>query len=269
MEHPDCDNVPMMRDFDDKYVTERPLVSEENGERSLHFELPTIQSRMLMADPARLLLDYTRTMMGFLLFQPKPERIAMIGLGGGSLAKYCRLKLPDSDFTAVEISHKVIALRREFAIPEDGSHFRIICADGAEFMRGAIESFDVILVDGFDSNGQPGQLCSAAFYDDCRAALGADGIFVVNLCADDPACASHIARIDASFNAKTLAVHADEGENVIVFSCKDASFPPTLTELTERLRKLEAGHPVELDRTAQKILHRKQQARTRARKRRR
>ena len=41
-------------------------------------------------------------MMGFLLFQPAPARIAMIGLGGGSLAKYCALKLPEADFTAIE-----------------------------------------------------------------------------------------------------------------------------------------------------------------------
>lgn len=244
----------MIRDLHDNYVTETPLVHEEKGELSLHFGFPTIQSRMLMADPARLILDYTRTMMGFLLFQPKPERIAMIGLGGGSLAKYCRLKLPDSDFTAIEISPAVIALRNEFGIPQDGTLFRIVCADGADFMRGEIESFDVLLVDGFDSGGQPEQLCTAAFYDHCHAALRIGGIFVANLCADDPACSSHIARIDNSFYGKTLAVEADEGENKIVFSSKGASFPPTLKEMTERLRALEASHPVELGRTAQKIL---------------
>ena len=248
----------MIRDIHDNYVTETPVVHEEKGELSLHFGFPTIQSRMLKADPARLVLDYTRTMMGFLLFQPRPERIAMIGLGGGSLAKYCYLKLPDGDFTAIEISPEVIALRKAFAIPEDDSRFRIICADGAEFIRGEIESFDVLLLDGFDSGGQPDQLCTATFYDHCHAALRTGGIFVANLCADDPACSSHIARIDDSFYGKTLVVEADEGENKIVFSCKGESFPPTLKELTERLRALEAAHPVELDRTAQKILRRKQ-----------
>ncbi|MBL8413255.1 MAG: fused MFS/spermidine synthase [Propionivibrio sp.] len=258
----------MIRDLHDNYVTDTPLVHEDQGELSLHFGFPTIQSRMLKADPARLVLDYTRTMMGFLLFQPRPERIAMIGLGGGSLAKYCRLKLPDSDFTAIEISPEVIALRKAFAVPEDGSRFRIVCADGADFMRRKIETFDVLLLDGFDSGGQPGQLCTSAFYDHCHAALRAGGIFVVNLCADDPACSSHIARIDESFYGKTLVVEADEGENKIVFSCKGASFPPTFKELTERLRALEAAHPVELERTAQKIL-RREQARRGGRKRRR
>ncbi|MBV5333937.1 transferase, partial [bacterium] len=66
---------------------------------------------MLKAEPEKLLLDYTQTMMGFLLFQPTPQRMAMIGLGGGSLAKYCRRTLPTVDFTAIELSAEVIALR--------------------------------------------------------------------------------------------------------------------------------------------------------------
>ena len=91
-------------------LTTSPQLVEAQDELSLHFGFPTIQSRMLKAEPERLILDYTRTMMGFLLFQPQPERIAMIGLGGGSLAKYCRRHLPDAEFTAIEISPDVVML---------------------------------------------------------------------------------------------------------------------------------------------------------------
>lgn len=244
------------------------LLHEEKGELSLHFGFPTIQSRMLRADPERLLLDYTRTMMGFLLFAPAPARIAMIGLGGGSLAKYCRRRLPDADFTAVELLPQVIALRREFAVPEDDARFRIVCADGADFVRAAGPSLDVLLVDGFDSGGQPCRLCSAAFYDDCRAALAPGGILVVNLCADDSGCGRYIGRISDSFDERVIVVEADEGENKIVFACRDGDFPPTLNDLTERLVALEASHPVDLATTAQKILRRAQSGGSRMRKRR-
>jgi len=245
---------------------------EENGELSLHFGFPTIQSRMLKAEPERLVLDYTRTMMGFLLFLPRPERIAMIGLGGGSLAKYCHRRLPATDFTAIEISPAVIALRRQFGIPDDDARFRIVCADGADFLRRAADefdaAFDVLMVDGFDRDGQPRQLCSAAFYDDCHAALRPGGVLVVNLCADDTGYGNYIARISESFHGKAVVVEAEEGDNKIVFASKDGDFPPTFTTLTERLGQLEAIHPVELYRTAQKILER-EQARARRRKKRR
>lgn len=234
--------------------TDSPLLHEENGELSLHFGFPTIQSRMLKADPERLVLDYTRTMMGFLLFQPDPGRIAMIGLGGGSLAKYCRLRLPDSDFTAIELSPEVIALRQQFSVPDDDERFRVLCADGAEFVRREIDAFDVLLVDGFNSNGQPPQLCSSEFYDNCHGALRQGGILVVNLCADDTGYGRYVARISTAFDEKAVIVEADESDNKIVFACKGARFPPTFNELTARLRDLENVHPVDLDRTAQKIL---------------
>jgi len=233
-------------------------VLEEQGEISLHFGFPTIQSRMLTADPERLVLDYTRTMMGFLLFQPKPHRIAMIGLGGGSLVKYCHRRLPEAAFTAIEIAPEVIALRRKFGIPDDDERLRIVCDDGADFVRRSAHTrgagFDVLLVDGFDRDGQARQLCSAAFYDDCHEALRPGGVLVVNLCADDTGYGSYIGRISESFNGKAVVVEAEEGDNKIVFAGKDGDFPPTLATLSERLRQLEALHPVELDRTAQKIL---------------
>lgn len=245
---------------------ELPILHEMNGELSLHFDFPTIQSRMLKADPGRLILDYTRTMMGFLLFQPSPQRIAMIGLGGGSLAKYCHSRLPDSDFTAIELSPEVIALRKEFAIPEESSNFRIICADGADFVRRETESFDVLLIDGFDSTGQPSQLCSADFYANCYSTLRYGGVFVANLCTDDPGFDIYTDRIRDSFSGKIIIIDADEQENRIIFAGKDSSFPPSLNELTERLRALEQNHPVDLDRTAYKILRQGQSQGSRRKK---
>jgi len=209
---------------------------------------------MLRTDPARLVLEYTRLMMGFLLFQPAPARIAMIGLGGGSLAKYCALKLPDADFTAIEISPRVIAMRDAFGIPRDGPRFRVLRADGAEYVRRDGEPLDVLLVDGFDGGGQPDQLRSAAFYDYCRDRLATDGVLVVNLHADEAAADGTIDRIRDAFAGRIVVIEADDCQNEVVFAATDASFPPTFGKLVERLRALEASHPVGLDVTVRKIL---------------
>src|SRR3546814_6338557 len=45
-----------------------------------------------------------------------------------------------------------------------------------------LRSCDVLLVDGFDRDGQPAQLCSSQFYRDCRSRLNPGGVLVVNLC---------------------------------------------------------------------------------------
>src|SRR3546814_13432175 len=65
-----------------------PLIFELGNMRSLLANWAFVQSIMSIDDPDRLMLDYTRQMMGFLLFNPSPQTIEMIGLGGGSLAKY-------------------------------------------------------------------------------------------------------------------------------------------------------------------------------------
>src|SRR4051812_47819122 len=67
---------PMMQpDADDG----GPYIAEFGDIRSLHFDHRTIQSEMNIADPLRLELDYIRVMMGFLLFNPNPRNIDMIG----------------------------------------------------------------------------------------------------------------------------------------------------------------------------------------------
>ena len=230
------------------------VLREEHGELWLHFEDGNVQSRMLQTEPARLVLEYTRLMMGFLLFTPTPSRIAMIGLGGGSLAKYCALRLPDADFTAIEISPAVIALRDAFGIPPDGPRFRVLCEDGAAFVRREGDPLDVFLVDGFDGGGQPEQLCSAAFYDYCRDRLATGGVLVVNLHTDVEACDGCVDRIRDAFAGRIVVIKADDSGNEVVFAGTDTSFSPSFRLLVERLRAIEASHPVSLDVTMRKIL---------------
>ena len=88
-----------------------PFVHDSGGDKGLYFSIREIQSRMQVDDPDALDLGYTRTMMGFLLFQPEPRQIAMVGLGGGSLAKFCHRYLPQAQIQVAEINPHVIALR--------------------------------------------------------------------------------------------------------------------------------------------------------------
>ncbi|MCR1343904.1 transferase, partial [Acidithiobacillus ferrooxidans] len=155
------DNLLGDRDAPAQTLTGNPFAHEGDREITLRFDLSATQSAMHKADPDNLVLGYTRTMMGFLIFQPKPERIAMIGLGGGSLAKYCLRHIPDVHFMAIEINPRVIALRDKFRIPPDGPKFKVICAEGAVYVRYRSKLVDVLLIDGFNHDGQARQLCSA------------------------------------------------------------------------------------------------------------
>ena len=208
----------------DASAFDSPFVFSADGHKSLYFTLDQLQSRMCSAHPDQLEVDYTRTMMGFLLFNSRPARIAMIGLGGGSLLKFCYRHLPNSQLTMVEINPKVIALRHEFEVPEDAQRIELVCADGADFVRDAAANnatgYDVLLVDGFDSEGLAPSLCSQRFYNDCYQALSPQGVMVANLHHDDPKHALFTARIRLAFDGNLLEVASQEKSNSILFARK-------------------------------------------------
>jgi spermidine synthase len=198
--------------------TSGPAIREGKRTLSLHFNIFGIQSEMDTKAPNRLVLGYTRTMMGFLVFNPQPQHIGMIGLGGGSIQKHCHRHLPHTQISVAEISPEVIALRDCFCIPKDDNRFKVSCEDGADFVRRQQSQFDVLMVDGFDEAGQPPQLCSQGFYNNCRTALAPEGILVVNVC--DSRNSVLISRMRRSFRNRVLVVGGDDGTNTIVFAAR-------------------------------------------------
>lgn len=204
----------------------QPFVREELDSQSLHFSDSAIQSRMHLLEPDALALEYTRTMMGFLVFEPAPAQIAMIGLGGGSLAKFCHRHLPRTDLTVVEINPHVIALRERFRVPADGARFRVVLDDGAHFVATTPARFDVLMVDAFDAERMPEALGTRRFYDDCADVLRPGGLLVVNLHATHPHLPIYLDRLGAAMGGQLLRVDDHDGSNSVVFACRGRALVP-------------------------------------------
>ncbi len=175
---------------------------------------------MNLMQPDALVLEYTQTMMGFLMIKPKPQHIGMIGLGGGSIAKFCHRYLPKTNMTVVEINPHVIALRDQFQIPPNGDRFTVIEGDGADFVHQAKQQYDILIMDGFGLDGIPAPLSSQQFYDDCRDALPPGGVFIANLHTEDADYDTYLSRIHQSFGPSVLVVEEPESAQSTVFACK-------------------------------------------------
>jgi spermidine synthase len=197
---------------------EQPIVHETALSKTMVFSDVDIQSRMNTARPDELQFEYTRLMMGVLLFQPQPKRILMVGLGGGSLAKFCYKHLPDAHITVVEINPHVIALRQSFCIPDDDARFKVVRMDAAEFVAYTEQTFDVVLIDGFDQHGLPEALCSPQFYADCRRVLSPGGVAVANLHRFHAYRDVYVDRIEAAFSQQLCVVNAPGSTNCVVFA---------------------------------------------------
>lgn len=207
-----------MSDDDPQLPPVRPFLLESALTTSLHFAGNEIQSQMWKHAPEALALEYTQTMMGFVLFHLAPRHIAMVGLGGGSLAKFCHRHLPESIILVVEINAQVLALRDTFKVPPDDERLQVVLGDGADLVGRARGEFDVLMVDGYDSSGLPPRLCSAGFYHHCRRALREGGLLVANVVCEHPQYPTLIGRIRMAFDDAVLIVRDSEGRNDIVFA---------------------------------------------------
>lgn len=223
-------------------------VSEENGVRSLHLGGDAIQSSMRLSRPDELALDYTRAMMAFLLFRPLPREVLMIGLGGGSMARYIHQRMPRTRTTVVEINAKVLAAARSmFHFPADDARLKVEIADGADYMRENAESADVLLVDGFDDGKQPAALCTQAFYDASYAALRPGGVMVVNFMAEEKKLDVYLQRIENSFDCRVICLKAADRVNLIAFGLKRHPQELAWAELKKRARQLKTIHDLPLE----------------------
>jgi spermidine synthase len=217
----------------------RPFIVETSSERHLLFSHDSVQSTMRLDDPDALTCEYTRKMMAFLLFNPTPERILMIGLGGGSLAKFCRRYLPHADITVVEISADVISLRDEFYVPIDDERFRVVHDEGSRYLARFDDAVDVILVDAFDHTGVALSLAASDFYADAASRLTPNGVLVLNLSGEPSRYDAHLQRVHEAFGNRTILVPVRAGENDLLFAF-NSPHRPDAQELQERAQRLQA-----------------------------
>lgn len=217
------------------YISWHPYIVEDDEFKLLQFSEWDIQSKMRKAAPNELVFSYTQAMVAFMLFVETPKNILVVGLGGGSLSKFCYHYLPESRITTVEISQEVIDLRNEFCIPPDNDRFRVIHADIASWLDGKKKIADVILLDGYGDNGIPKSLSSMLFHARCRAALTATGILVANI---------NLGAIGSSTDARimletsvgqTIQIRSAAGYNDILLAFRNSVLPPVKTMKTRAL----------------------------------
>jgi spermidine synthase len=211
-------------------------ISEDAGVRYLHFGSDWIQGAMRIARPWALELDYTREMMAALLLRPEPDwprKALLIGLGAASLTKFLYRHRPQSKLTVVEIEPAVVAAARQyFKLPENPRRLRIEIADGVEWLAASDETFDLILVDGFDADARAGGLDTLPFYRACRAHLGDAGLLSVNLLGRNRGFKASVERVKKAFDNRAMVFPSCDHGNAIVFAAAGEPVRTTLSELS-------------------------------------
>lgn len=233
----------------------KPFILEDSRVRYLHLGIAHVQSIMRIDQPDALDLRYTQKMMGFLIFHPDPRRITLIGLGGGSLAKYCYRHLPLAAMEVVEIDPHVIALRQHFMIPDDDHRFKVICDDGTRHLAASRQVADVLMVDAFDDSGLAEGFGDLAFLESAYEYLADDGVLVMNLAGERARFQALIGHARTQFGDRFRVVSVRGHGNFILYGFKRPRFDPDWNLLRSQAKKLRQRYQLDFPKLVQKLEH--------------
>jgi len=205
---------------------DKPFLAEDGRTRALHFCWRYVQSRMRLDDPVALQMSYTRAMTSFLLLHPNPRKLLLLGLGGGSLAKFCHRHLPEARIVVVESHPDVLTLREEFAVPRDDGRFRVVAGDAGAYVRTCRDRYDVVLLDAFDRRGLAPGLDRLEFHDALRSRLHPNGMMVANVAGPRAERSRHIDLMRRAWGGAILVLPVEEDDDDVVFGFCDPGFEP-------------------------------------------
>ena len=220
--------------------------SDDGPVRHLHLDSIWIQGSMLLDAPQVLVHQYIQRMMAWLLFvEPatvSKRRAMQLGLGAGSLTKFCSRVLRMRD-TAIEINPKVlVACRGWFKLPADHARMQVVLADAAQEIRDPRwwGSVDALQVDLYDRDAAAPVLDSAEFYADCRRLLTADGCMTVNLFGKASSYPKSVEKIAAAFGRAAIWPFKATREGNTVVLAQRAVGRPGRADLLRRADLIES-----------------------------
>lgn len=217
----------------------RPYLVDNQTFRELHFTRHKPHSLMRIADPTALVMAYTRKMMAFLLFVPRPNRILILGLGGGAMVKYCYRHLSGASVVVVEPDADVFSMREAFFLPQDDDRLRIVQQSSAEFVAQDVHQYDVILVDNQDA-GLPSSGGRGRFYHDLARRLSPHGCLVLHLNGDEDPLVVHTGLAQSLPDTQLVQLSLANSGSTLLYGLRQPvlqSAPESMESAARRLQR--------------------------------
>lgn len=206
-------------------------VTESDGQRQLVYnEGIGIQS---VYDPAsdgrtEMYFDYFSLLPLIRQFRNGDHRVAVIGLAGGTaVRRYASWLPPDPsiEFIGVEIDPAVILAARQW-LGLDDLPVRVVNQDGRNFLSGARDKFDAVIVDAYSTQLYiPPHLATEEFFGLVRSRLKPGGVLAMNINVtgdDSPLFRSLTAAVAARFPEEVVAIPVKDSYNRIVLASDEA-----------------------------------------------
>lgn len=162
------------------------VIDEPGGLRELRFErYGARQSVIKLDDPDHLELGYLKAILTALVLVERPQRVLVVGLGGGTLPMYLHRHWPRCRIDCVEIDPEVVRVAKEFFGFKEDELLRAHVGDGRAFVEKVREPYDLIFLDAYGADSIPFHLATTEFLQAARKATTPDGLVVGNVWSRD------------------------------------------------------------------------------------
>ena len=191
------------------------------------FTTKVAQSILDLNNPLNLIFPYARAMMLALVWKNSPQKIYIIGFGGGSIPNYFHHYFPDAIVECTDIDPIVVEVAQKFFGIQLDDKLKVTILDGREYLaeQNTTIKNDIILVDaGFGSGYMPYKLVTQEFYQLCKTRLSSAGAVVVNLFHKQKFNAAAVKTLQSVF-AQVYLFNLDQGNTIAI-----ATNAPDLTQ---------------------------------------
>lgn len=233
-------------------------VVEAHGVRSLHFGTAARQSAIDLSLPDHIELTYIRSMLVPLLFVPRPRHILLLGLGGGTLARFFLRHFSELQIEAVELRAAVVAVAQDYFDLDLKPPLEIHVMDAHQYLEQKVkqvsERFDLILVDVFDAEGPSVVLDEPGFFSGISALMSPRGVMALNLWSGgSPSWQAIHEEIQSHFRGTLATLMVPGRGNRICVALGEAHGKLNLKSLGQEARTLEQRLGIEFVRLFERL----------------
>jgi len=242
------DDTVVRYDRESRYYRIQVVDYPAKGRRCLHFSRSRgIQSSMILADPARLDLKYSQTMIAALALHREPRDVLVVGLGGASIPKFLQKYYPELKLDIVELDPDVVRVCQDYFEFRGNAKTRVFVMDGRMYLKRAEKQYDLILLDAYAADHMPFHLTTVEFIQLVKSHLKPGGVVASNLWekAINRFYLAELKTFQATFPQVYLLPAAQSG-NIVVFGTM-AEEPVTRKDWVLRAEALVRGLDIGFD----------------------
>lgn len=210
-----------------------------------------MQSQVNLNNLRKHMLEYTMLAFCGLLYKSQPQRMLVLGLGGGVIPREMHHYFPEIEIHVVEIDPEIPMIAKRFFGFREDEKLRVHIADGRMFIkkqlrREPVPKYDLVILDAFNSDYIPFHLMTKEFLEQVKGVLAEDGVVVANVFYSNRLFDAELRTFLAAFGRCQVFLGAYSNNAMLV---APGPAGPTLTprEAVGRANVLKRKHKLDFD----------------------